>query len=114
MLSKVLVPQRQQVLDAIIDGPGDADASPLGQAFHTGSDIDPVSVNPLSFLDHIPKVDPDAKLHPAVFRQLSVSGSELLLDLHGTLDRIHHAGKLSQKVIPRRVHHPTPMLPDDA
>jgi hypothetical protein len=91
-----------------------ADTPSIGESLYPGRYIYPIAIDSLFLLDHIPKLDSDPKFHPAVFRQVSVSGSELLLDLHGALDRVHHAGKLSQKVIPRRVHHPTPMLPDDA
>jgi len=53
-----------------------------------------------SLLDHrghIPEVDPDSKLHPAVFRQLSVPGLELLLDLHSTPDSGHYPVLLEGK-----------------
>jgi hypothetical protein len=74
VFSKKFVSQGNFVLDLLVGAPRDADASPLCQALHTGGYIDPIPVDPLSFLDHIPKVDPDAKLHLAVFRQNSIPG----------------------------------------
>jgi hypothetical protein len=51
-------------------------------------------------------------VHPAVFRKGFVFRVENLLDLYCTLYRIHHTAKLGQKVITRRIHYSTPVLPD--
>ena len=46
-------------------------------------------------LDYVAKVDTYAKVHPSVFRQLSIPNPEFLLDLHSTPNRIHYTTKLS-------------------
>jgi hypothetical protein len=110
MLAQGLIAQGQLVLDAVIHSPGDADSSSISQSFHTGRDIDPIPVDPLSLLHHISKVNPNAELHSTVFRQFCVPHPEFLLDLHSTTDRIHYTAKFGQKVVPRGVHHPASML----
>jgi len=66
VLSYVLIPQGQLVLDLLVGTLRDADPSSLSLALQPGSDVHPISVNLLPFLDHIPKINPDAKIHPAI------------------------------------------------
>ena len=95
---------------SVIDRSGDADSSSLCETLNSGSYVYPITIDTLSLLHHIAKVDTYAKVHPAVFRQLSVPNPEFLLDLHGTPHRIHYTAKFCQKIIPRGVHHPSTVL----
>jgi len=110
MLPQGFIAQGQLVLDAIIDGSRNADSPSLSKSFHSGRDIYAISVYTAFLLDHISKVNPDAKMHPAVFRQLGVPDTEFLLNFHCTTHRIHYTVKFSQKVIPGRVHYPAPVF----
>ena len=53
---------------------------PLGHTLHAGCNVDSVAVDTLPLLEHIPMVDANAKIHPAVLGQLSLFGFEYLLD----------------------------------
>ena len=59
MRPKGLIPDTHLVLYMIVDAPGDADASRVGQPLHPGRDVDPVPVDVSPILDHIPEIDPD-------------------------------------------------------
>ena len=94
-------------------GLGDADPAGIGEGLEPGGDVDPVAVDPVLLLDHVPQVDPDAEQHLPVLGQLCVARLQLLLHRHRALHRIHHAGELGQEVVPRRVHHPATVLLDE-
>jgi hypothetical protein len=94
VLPQIFITQAQFVLYLVICGPRDTDTSTFGQTLNSGRDVDPVAVDTVFILDHIPKINSDTKLHLAVLRQLSVPGFKLFLDLYSTLQRVHHAGKL--------------------
>ncbi|MCU0592992.1 MAG: hypothetical protein MUC57_16150 [Desulfobacterales bacterium] len=38
---------------------------------------------------------------------------ELFLCRYSALHGVHHAGELSQKIVPRRIHHPAAVLTDE-
>jgi hypothetical protein len=46
--------------------------------------------------------------------QLSIPGSEILLDSHGALYRLHHTSEFCQQVVPRGVDDSSPVLLDKA
>ncbi len=96
LFSQILERQSQLVLDVVVDGFRDADASALGQSLDSGRNIDSIAVDPFPFHNHIPQVDADTKLHSAIFRQGSVPACEFLLDLNCALHRVHDTPELSQ------------------
>ena len=83
----------------IVDAPGDADASRVGQPLQPGRDVDPVPVDGSPILDHIPKVDPDPEGHPGPFRLLFVPPLQFGLYFHSALHRVHHAVELGEKAV---------------
>jgi len=91
---------------------GDTDPSRVGTGFQASRDVHPITVDPVLFLDHISQVDPNAESHLSVFRKISVSRLEFLLDGYPTLNSIHHTGELRQEVVARGIKHSTPMLLD--
>src|SRR5512136_1922505 len=114
VLPQVVVSERELVLNLLVGTFGDADATWLGQAFQPCRDVYSISVNRIPFLDYIPKINPDAKLHPPVLRQQGILRPKHLLDLHPTLHRIHHTSELSENIVSVGSHHPAPVLLDDA
>ncbi len=64
-------------------------------------------------MDHITKVDSNAKLHLAIFRQLSIPDSKFILDLHRTGNCVYDAGKFCQNIVPWRVHHSASVFLDN-
>ncbi len=112
MFSQRLIVQRQLVLDLIINASSNAYSATRGQPLHSGCDIHPVPVDPIPFHDHISEVDADPKLHPAIFREVGISGCKVALDLNGTLHRIHDTGKFGEQVITRAIDNPAMTLPN--
>jgi hypothetical protein len=64
-------------------------------------------------MDHITKVDSNAKLHLALVRQLGVLGLKFLLDFDRTAHCVYHTGKFCQYVVAWRVHHSASVFLDD-
>ena len=114
MLAQKLIFKTDLVFDGIVDCPRDTYLPSLSQALHSRRDIHPVPVNSVSLFKDISQVDADPELHPTVLRQLGVSLGQLPLDLHGAVHRIHHAGKLSQHIVPGGVYHPASVLLNQA
>jgi hypothetical protein len=113
LFSQVCVFQPQLVLDGIVDRPRDTDLARLSQALHPGGDVHAVPVDSPFFLDDIPEVNADTEEHPPVFRQLRVPLRQITLDLHGTVHRIHYAGKLGKNVVTGGIHHVAPIVPNE-
>jgi hypothetical protein len=112
MLSQRLIAKGQLVLDAVIDGSGDADSTALRKPFYTGCDIYPVAVDAAFLLNHISEVDPNAKMHPACFRQLRVPDPEFLLNFYRATYRTHNTPKFSEKIVSGRINHPPSVFLD--
>ncbi len=87
-------------------------ATRLGQALQSRSDVHAVSVDPLPIRGHISHVDPDTELHPASFGKSGIAGREDALDLHSCLHSIEGGGKLGQELVSGIVHDPATMLRD--
>src|SRR4030042_5285084 len=98
----------------VISGSRYADASCFGETFQTGCDIDSVPQDLLSILNYVSKVNTDAKLHPAVLRQPSISGFQFLLNFGSTLNCIHYTCKLSKNIIPWSIHYPSEVILNEA
>jgi len=58
-------------------------------------------------------MDADSKFHPPVIRQGSVLLRQLFLNGRGTIERIHSAGKLSQKIVARRIDNSSVVIFDE-
>ena len=110
---KELVPEGQLGFDLVEGRLGDTDAARVGEGLEPSCDVHPVAVDPVTFLDHVPEVHPDAEQHAPVLGQLGVARLQLLLHRHGALHGIHDTGELRQEVVPGRVHHPAAVLLDE-
>ena len=113
MFSKVSVTEGQLALYMVKRRLGNTDSTGIGESFQPGGDVHSVAVNPGFLLDHVAKVDPNTKLHSPVLGHLGVAGLELFLCRYSALHRVHHAGELSQKIVPRRVDYPASVLSDE-
>ena len=58
-----------------------------------------VTVDLIALDHHVAEVDADAKLHPALRRQLRILGLERGLNIDRTIHRLDHAGELGQNAI---------------
>ena len=103
-----LIPDAHLVLHMIVDAPGDADASRVGQPLQPGRDVDTVPVDVPPFLDHIPEIDPDPEGHPGPFRLLFVPPLQLVLYFHGALHRVDHAVEPGEKSVAVNRHDAAP------
>src|SRR6516225_2389295 len=68
LLSKVLVTQRRLGSYLPMNHVRNADAARSREALQPGRDVDTVAINLCAVDDHVPEVDANAKLHPAVGR----------------------------------------------
>ncbi len=93
----------------VIDRAGDADAAGFGQGFQPRGHVHPVAIDGPVLHQHIPQVDPDAELHPAVVGQFGVAPVKFPLNFHGGIDRIDDRGELGQDGVALGVHHPAPL-----
>ncbi len=107
LLSKIFETQTKFFLNLIKSCPRDTNTSSLCETLDSSRNIDAISVNIITLLNHITQIDSYAKLHPSVLWQLTISSLEFLLNLHCTLDRIHYATKLGQQTIPRNIYDAT-------
>src|SRR5512141_1511329 len=94
----------------IVDAPGDADASRVGQPLQPDCNVDPVPVDVPPFLDHIPEIDPDPEGHPGPFRGLFVPPLQFVLYFHGALYRVHHAVEPGEKSVAVNRHYAAAVL----
>src|SRR5216684_3536969 len=80
LLAEILVVQCELVLDLVMDGARDADAAGLRETLEARGDVDAVAVDLLAIDHHVPEVDADTKLHPALGWQRGILGLERGLD----------------------------------
>jgi hypothetical protein len=111
-LAHILEGDRQLAADLIVDGTGNEHATRLGQRLQPGRDVDPVTVDPVLVVDHIPQIDADAKQHAATLRHPLVTRRHPGLDLDRALGGADHAGKLSHDAVAGGVDDP-PTVPAD-
>ncbi len=113
MFAQALILQSELVFNLIVYSPRNAETTALGHSFYASCYVDAISVNPVAFDNDVAKVDTDPKFHSSIFWQLSISGPQLLLNLHCTAHRIYHTGKLGQKVVTWGINHPATVFLDD-
>ena len=89
-----------------------ADAAGVGETLQPRRDVDPITVDLIALDHHVAEVDADAKLHPALLRQLSVLGLERGLNIHRAIHRLDHAGELGQNAIASGVYEAAVVLLD--
>ena len=86
MLAEVFEFKRQFFHDVIVDAARDADTARIRQPFEACGDVHPVAEN-ISVLQHdVADIDPNAKLHSAIFFEVVVLVSQFILDVDGALD----------------------------
>jgi len=89
-----------------------ADAAGVGETLQPPRDVDPITVDLIALDHHVAEVDADAKLHPALRRQLRVLGLERGLNIHRAIHRPNHAGELGKYAIAGRVYEAAVVLLD--
>jgi hypothetical protein len=97
----------------IAGSPLNENAAAFCQGFQAGSDIDPVAVNSVIFLNNITLIHADPKMHPPIFRQDCISFRKLSLDFNSTVNGIYHTVEIRQDVVTRRIYDATPVLLDN-
>ncbi len=78
LLAEKFEGDRQLVADRSPHRIGHADAAGFGQAFEAVGDVDVVAEDLVAIDDDLAEVDADAKLHPALLRQLAVAQRQLV------------------------------------
>jgi hypothetical protein len=76
------------------------DCTGLGDAFEPRRDIDAIAHQiAIVLLDHVPKMDADAKLDAALGRQAGVALDESALNLDRAAHRLDHAAELDNRAV---------------
>jgi hypothetical protein len=78
------------------------DRAGFGDTLQSGGNVDAVAHQiAVAFLDHVAKVNTDAKLDAALGRQASVALDHAVLHLDGAADGINNAAKLNEDAVAR-------------
>ena len=89
-----------------MDARRDADAAGLGQAFEPGGDVYAIAED-VAVLDHdVTHVDTNAEVDAPVIGYRSVTLDHSRLHIGRTTQGIHHAAKLDEQPITRRLNEP--------
>jgi hypothetical protein len=92
--------------------PTDTDATWLGQGFQPRRDIHPVAEDVVLLGNYVAEIDADAILDPLLGRGARVALDHPALDLNGTPDGVHYAGKLGQEPVAGVLYDPASVLGD--
>ena len=114
LLAVVLVSERELVPYLFVHRARDANAAGVGETLQPRRDVDPVTVDLIALDHHVAEVDADAKLHPALRRQLRVLSLERGLNIDRAIHRLDHAGELGQNAIAGGVYEAAVVLLDQA
>ena len=68
LLALEFEPDRELLLDVIVDSARDHHPTGLGQSFQSGRDVDAVAIKVTAFGDHVTEIDAYAEDHAAVVR----------------------------------------------
>src|SRR5215813_1123780 len=112
VLAQVLILQSQLVLDLLINHLRDAYPPCFGYSLQPYRDIDPISMDLLSFHHNLSEIDPHAKFDSPGDRQRGIAALELVLHLNGTLHGFHYTGELRQQAVSSRARDAAAVLPD--
>jgi len=94
------------------NNPVDADPTRFGKGFQPRRDIHTVAEYVVWLDDHIPEIDPNPELDPALWCSFGVSLRHSLLDLDGAPNSVDHPLELGQEAITSVLYDPAPVLPD--
>ena len=100
------------VPDVLVDGVRNANSARLRQSLEPGGDIDPVTENIVAVDDHVPEIDADPQLEPALRRDRIVDRTHGTLHLDGAVQRIDDARKICQQAVARGANDPSAMRRD--
>ena len=89
---------------------GQADAAWLGQALQPGCQIYAVAIKIAALHHDIAQIDADPQQYLLVRRQHCIRRRHPLLDLHGALHGVDHAGEFHQYAIAHQLEDPAAML----
>ena len=98
--SRTYKTQVELATNLVVELPGNADASRLGEGFQPCCDVDPVTIEVVALHDHVPKIQPYPELHLVLRGHLIVAVPHVSLKLDRRHDRIHRAGELCDHGIP--------------
>ena len=96
--------------DLLMDRPGDADASRIGERLEARRDVHSVAVDAIALADDVAQMDADPELHATRLGLLRRLLLQLALHLHRAGQRRHYAGKLGQEIVADRIDHPPTVL----
>jgi hypothetical protein len=103
----------QRFSDVTICFTGDANTAGIGKRLQSGCDVHAVSEEIATSDQHVTDVDADPELKSASLTDRLVRFGEGRLHFCGTLDCIHHARKLGQDTVSRRIRDPASIFFDE-
>ena len=86
--------QVELAANLVVELPGNADASRLGEGFQPCCDVHPVTIEVVALHDHVPKIQPYPELHLVLSGHLVVAVPHVLLEFHRRHDSVHRTGEL--------------------
>ena len=95
-----------------IDILGEADSSGLGDAFEASGDIDTVAEQIIPLDYDIADIDSDAEVHPLLWRQFGVQGSDTALHRDRAAHRVYRAREFHQYTVAGCLHDAAVMIAD--
>ena len=96
LLADVVEIERQPITDFFVNDVGDEYAARLCQPLQSGSNIDAVAINIVTFDEDIAQIDADAKLDPLTDGHSALLG-HASLDLDGAAHRLHSAEEFDER-----------------
>ena len=112
LFAQVAVAEPQLRGDLVMGRFGKADAAGLGQALQPGGQIYAVAVEIAALHHDIAQIDADPQQELLVRRQRCIRRRHPLLDVHGALHGVDHAGEFHQHAIAHQLEDPAAMLAD--
>ena len=110
--AQVAVAEPQLRGDLMMGRFGKTDAAGLGQALQPGGQIDAIAVEIAALHHDIAQIDADPQQELLARRQRCIRRRHPLLDIHGALHGIDHAGEFHQHAIAHQLEDPAAMLAD--
>src|SRR5215831_11243540 len=99
LLANIVIGEREFVSDMVVNCARYANAARLGEALQPSGDIHPIPINLFALHHHVAQVDADAKMNPALRRQIRILRLQRSLDLNGAVDSLNYTGKLGQNTV---------------
>ena len=98
--------------DVLVHGVRDANSARLRQCLEPGGDVDSVTENIVAVDDHVPEIDADPQLEPALRQDRIVDRTRGALHLDRAVQRVDDARKICQQAVAGRADDPSAMCRD--